>query len=151
MSNDYVPSPTDWVRTQVEAIEASGTTEAASIQGRQVVLLTMTGARTGATRKVPLMRVEHDGVYAAVGSRGGAPTDPQWARNLDAEPHLTLLDGTLSSDRVARRISGDEYATWWSRAVDAFPPYADYVRTASAAGRTIPLFLLEEEPGDTAP
>ena len=117
MSNDYVPSPTDWVRTQVEAIEASGTTEAASIQGRQVVLLTMTGARTGATRKVPLMRVEHDGVYAAVGSRGGAPTDPQWVRNLDAEPHLTLLDGTLSSDRVARRISGDEYATWWSRAV----------------------------------
>ena len=74
MSNDYVPSPTDWVRTQVEAIEASGTTEAASIQGRQVVLLTMTGARTGATRKVPLMRVEHDGRYAAVASKGGVPT-----------------------------------------------------------------------------
>lgn len=140
---DYRPSPTDWVRGQVEQIEAAGTTDVVGIIGLAVVLLTMRGAKTGALRKVPLMRVEHDGVYLAVGSRGGAPTDPQWVHNLDADPRLTLQDGTVVTDRVARRIEGEEYAVWWPRAVAAFPTYADYVVRASSAGRTIPLFVLE--------
>ena len=139
----YEPSPTGWVREQVERIEATGDTRSVHIQNRPVVMLTMRGARTGAVRKVPLMRVEHDGVYAAVASRGGAPTHPQWYHNLRADPRVELMDGTASWPTLAREIDGEEYDAWWERCVAAFPPYADYVERASVAGRRIPLFLLE--------
>lgn len=139
----YVPSPSDWVRDQVERIEATGDTRSVHIMERPVVMLTMRGARTGAVRKVPLMRVEHDGVYAAVASRGGGPTHPQWYHNLRADPSVELMDGTRSWPAVAREIDGAEYETWWQRCVQAFPPYADYVARAAQAGRRIPVFVLE--------
>ena len=139
----YVPSPTGWVREQVERIEATGDTRSVHIQNRPVVLLTMRGARTGAVRKVPLMRVEHDRVYAAVASRGGAPTHPQWYHNLRADPRIELMDGTRSWPAVAREVDGAEYDEWWRRCVAAFPPYADYVERAAQAGRRIPVLLLE--------
>ena len=139
----YEPSPTGWVREQVERIEATGDTRSVHIQNRPVVMLTMRGARTGAVRKVPLMRVEHEGVYAAVASRGGGPTHPQWFHNLRADPRVELMDGTASWPTLAREIDGEEYDEWWERCVAAFPPYADYVERASGAGRRIPVFLLE--------
>lgn len=142
-SGAYAPSPTDWVREQVERIEATGDTRSVHIQGRPVVMLTMRGARTGAVRKVPLMRVEHAGVYAAVASRGGAPTHPQWYHNLRADPRVELMDGTRSWPAVAREVDGAEYDAWWQRCVAAFPPYADYVERAAQAARRIPVFLLE--------
>ena len=142
---DYVPSPTEWVRRQVERIEAAGDTRAVDIMGRPVVLLTMRGARSGAVRKVPLMRVERDGVYAAVASRGGHPTHPQWLHNLRADPRIVLMDGTESWPATAREISGTEYDRWWGSCVTAFPPYADYVTRAAEAGRRIPVFLLERD------
>lgn len=137
---DYRPSPTGWVRDQVQAIRAAGTTAAASIMDRPVVLLTMTGAKTGATRLVPLMRVEHDGVYAAVASKGGAPQDPQWAANLRAHPEVTLQDGTVTTPVLARQATSSEREEWWPRCVAAYPPYADY---ATKTDRVIPVFLLE--------
>lgn len=146
----YLPSPTGWVRRQVDQIEAAGTTGAVDIMGRDVILLTMRGARTGAVRKVPLMRVEHDGVYAAVASQGGAPTHPQWFHNLTADPHIDLQDGTETFPVTARLISGEEYDAWWQRCVAAYPPYADYVTRAAAAGRRIPVFVLERRPVKSA-
>lgn len=137
---NYRPSPSSWVREQVEAIEAAGTTDVADIQGMPVVLLTMTGRKSGDTLKVPLMRVEHDGVYAAVASKGGAPEHPQWYYNLKAHPDITLQDGKTTTDVRAREISGDERAEWWKRCVAAFPPYAEY---QTKTDREIPVFLLE--------
>lgn len=137
---DYRPSPTDWVREQVEQIEAAGTTDAASVQGMQVVLMTMIGRKSGDTLKVPVMRVEHDGVYAAVASKGGAPVHPAWYFNLQANPDVTLQDGTTTDDRRAREISGAEREQWWPRCVQAFPPYVEY---ATKTDRLIPIFLLE--------
>jgi F420H(2)-dependent quinone reductase len=139
----YEPSPTGWVRQQVERIEATGDTGSVDIMGRPVVMLTMRGAKTGAVRKVPLMRVEHDGVYAAVASRGGGPTHPQWYHNLRAEPRVELMDGTESWQTRAREIHGAEYDRWWERCVAAYPPYAEYVVRAAEADRRIPVFLLE--------
>lgn len=144
-TEDYRPSTSSWVREQVEQIEASGDTRAVDIMGLPVVLLTMRGAKTGAIRKVPLMRVEHDGTYAAVASRGGSPENPQWYYNLLADPRLTLQDGTQSWPATAREIEAEEYQTWWERCVAAFPQYAEYVKTASAAGRHIPVFVLERD------
>jgi len=139
-NDEYAPSPTDWVREQVEKIEATGTTESVDILGMKVVLLTMRGARSGKIRKVPLMRVEHDGAYVAVASRGGAPTHPVWYYNLKAGPKLTLQDGTTSKEYVAREIEGAEYDEWWQRSVAAYPPYAEYQTKTS---RKIPQFILE--------
>lgn len=139
-SGDYLPSTSAWVREQVEEIERTGTTRSVHIQDRPVVLLTMRGARSGAVRKVPLMRVEHAGAYAAVASRGGAPEHPQWYYNLHANPEIELQDGTQTTAVRARELSGEERAQWWDRCVAAFPPYADY---QSKTQRVIPVFVLE--------
>ena len=140
ISGDYVPSPSDWVRAQVEEIERTGTTESVDIMDRPVVLLTMLGARSGAVRKVPLMRVEHDGAYAAVASQGGAPTHPQWFHNLQAHPDIDLQAGTESFPVRARVLEGEEREQWWERCVAAYPPYADY---QTKTDRQIPVFVLE--------
>jgi deazaflavin-dependent oxidoreductase (nitroreductase family) len=139
-SDDYAPSPTNWVRNQVDKVEAAGTTEAVDIMGMPVVLLTMRGAKSGKIRKVPLMRVEHNGVYVAVASLGGAPKNPVWYYNLKADPKLTLQDGDVTREYVAREIEGEEYDEWWQRSVAAYPPYADYQTKTS---RKIPQFVLE--------
>lgn len=137
---EFDPSPTSWVRKQVEAIEAAGTTEAAEIMGRRVMMLTMRGAKSGRLRKVPLMRVEHDGTYAAVASKGGAPKHPQWYHNLRAIPEITLQDGATTTEVVAREIAGAEREEWWQRCVAAYPPYAEY---QTKTDRLIPVLLLE--------
>ncbi|MCU1535743.1 MAG: hypothetical protein JWP82_94 [Humibacillus sp.] len=140
ISGDYVPSPSEWVRNQVEEIERTGTTGSVDIMDRPVVLLTMVGAKSGAVRKVPLMRVEHEGAYAAVASQGGAPTHPQWFHNLQAQPDIDLQDGTETFAVHARVVEGQERDEWWERCVAAYPPYADYqVKT----DRQIPVFVLE--------
>ena len=138
---DYEPSPVGWVREQVERYERSGGREGDTLRdtGYPVVLLTMRGARSGKTRKVPLMRVERNGEYLAVGSQGGAPADPQWVHNLRANERITLQDRTEKWEMTVRELDGDERAVWWDRAVAAFPNYADYQERAD---RQIPIFLL---------
>jgi deazaflavin-dependent oxidoreductase (nitroreductase family) len=142
LEGDYEPSTAGWVRKQVELYESSGGTKGTTLRdtGLPVVILTMRGARSGKLRKVPLMRVEHDGRYAAVASQGGAPMHPRWYYNLLADPHLELQDGPTKRDMVAREATGDEKRIWWERAVAAFPPYADYQQRTD---RQIPLFVLE--------
>jgi deazaflavin-dependent oxidoreductase (nitroreductase family) len=142
LTGKYEPTPIGWVREQVERYEASGGTEATTLlnTGMPVIIVTNIGAKTGKLRKTPLMRVEHNGVYAAVGSQGGRPVDPKWVANLRAHPEVEVQDGPVKQDMVAREIAGDEKAAWWERCVAAFPPYADY---QAKAGRIIPVFLLE--------
>ena len=140
IEGEYVPSPRKGSRDQVSEIERTGTTDSVDIMGLPVVLLTMVGAKSGAIRKVPLMRVEHDGLYAAVASLGGAPDHPQWYWNLRRRPELDLQDGTVVSRRRARELEGAEREAWWERCVAAFPPYASYQRKTD---RLIPVFVLE--------
>jgi deazaflavin-dependent oxidoreductase (nitroreductase family) len=140
IDEDYAPSPTKWVRDAVEQIENTGSTEVAGFNGRGVVLLTMRGAKTGRIRKVPLMRVEHKGLYAAVASLGGAPKHPVWYYNLKTDPKIQLQDGEETREFVARELEDEEREQWWERSVAAFPDYANYqVKT----DRLIPVFLLE--------
>ncbi|MFD9502648.1 nitroreductase family deazaflavin-dependent oxidoreductase [Streptomyces sp. NPDC060035] len=139
IEGEYEPSPTPWVREQVELIESSGGTQGTTLRGKPVILLTTRGARSGKLRKTPLMRVEHDGRYAVVASLGGAPKHPVWYYNVVADPHVKLRDGTVQQDMVAREITGEEKALWWGRAVEAFPDYADY---QTKTDREIPVFVL---------
>ncbi len=107
MSNDgeYQPSPRTQVRDQVELYERTSGTEGNTLRGRPVVILTCLGARTGAVRKVPLMRVEHDGEYALVASMGGAPEHPVWYHNLRAHPLVQLQDGAEVREMTAHEAS----------------------------------------------
>jgi deazaflavin-dependent oxidoreductase (nitroreductase family) len=142
LDGEYEPSTLDWVREQVELYESSGGTRGTTLRetGLPVVIMTLRGARSGKLRKTPIMRVEHDGVYAAVASKGGAPEHPSWYTNLLANPQIELQDGPTKRDYVAREVTGEEKRVWWDRAVAAFPPYADY---QDRTDRQIPLLLLE--------
>jgi len=139
----YVPSTAAWVRDQVEAYEGSGGTQGTTLRdtGLPVVIVTNRGAKTGAVRKTPLMRVEHDGEYLAVGSKGGAPQNPVWVYNLRANPDVEVQDGPDKQALTARELAGEEREQWWERAVAAYPPYAEYQQRTS---RLIPLFVLEK-------
>src|SRR4030095_2120544 len=123
-----------------EAFEASGGTKSADLRGRPIIVLTSVGAKTGKLRKTPLMRVEHDGDYAVVASKGGAPSNPVWYHNLKKQPHVELQDGAAKRDSQARELSGGERATWWDRALEVRPDYAGYQKKTT---RRIPVFVLE--------
>ena len=133
-------SPTDWVREQTERILEQGTTDGVEILDRPIVLVTTTGATTGKQRYVPLMRVEKDGRYAVVASRGGAPAHPSWYFNVKANPAVTLQDGDKVATLTARELHGAERQQWWELAVRAYPPYAEYQTKTT---RLIPVFVLE--------
>ena len=133
-------SPVGWVKDQTETILETGTTASVGIMGMDVVLVTIRGRKSGKLHYVPLMRVEHDGTYAVVASKGGAPKHPTWYHKLAAEPHVELQDGTETHEYMAREVSGDERATWWERAVAAYPPYAEY---QTRTDRLIPVFVLD--------
>ena len=139
-SGEYEPSTQQFVRDQVEQYERSGGTEGTTMRGKPVVILTSQGARSGKTRKTPLMRVEHDGNYAVVASLGGAPKHPVWYFNVRAHPEVELQDGPVRRRMRAREVTGEEKADWWEHAVEAWPDYADYQRKTE---REIPVFVLE--------
>jgi len=134
-------------RERLFMFEASGGTEADTLRGMPIVVVTSVGAKSGKLRKTPLMRVEHDGSYAAVASLGGAPKHPVWYYNLKKNPHVEVQDGPNWGDYLAREVTGDEKATWWERAVAAFPDYAAYQAKTS---REIPVFVLESMPSGGA-
>lgn len=138
----YEPSPLDWVRKQVETIVATGGAEGMTMRGVPVIMMTMHGARSGKVRKIPVMRVEHDGSYVAIASKGGSPEHPTWYFNLKAHPHITVQDGTRQIAMRAREIQGVERDTWWTRAVAIWPDYADYMQQTD---RVIPVFVLEPD------
>lgn len=133
-------SPTEWVQNQTKKILETGTTEGIKVLGKPIVLLTVRGAKSGKLRYTPVMRVEHDGSYAVVASKGGAPEHPTWYHNIVAHPEVVLQDGTVTKDYVAREVDGAERAEWWERAVAAYPSYAEY---QTKTDRQIPVFVLD--------
>ena len=144
LDGEYEPSPEQWVRDQVALYESSGGKEGTTMRDMPVVVLTSRGAKSGKIRKNPLMRVEHDGLYAVVASQGGAPKHPTWYHNLVADPRVELQDGPVRQDMTAREVAGAERDLWWERAVVAYPDYADY---QTKTDRVIPVFVLEPAKG----
>jgi deazaflavin-dependent oxidoreductase (nitroreductase family) len=141
LTGEYEPSPSAWVREQVEEYERSGGTRANTLSdtGLPVVIVTTRGRHSGKLRKTPLMRVEHDGEYALVASKGGAPAHPVWYHNLTDDPSaVTIQDGPEPFDATVRELSGPERDEWWERAVKAYPPYAEYQQNTD---RQIPVLL----------
>jgi F420H(2)-dependent quinone reductase len=140
LDGTYAPGKSRWARTQAELYESSSGQEAATLRGRPIIVLTSVGAKTGKLRKTALMRVEHDGLYAVVASKGGEPKHPTWYHNLKAHPHVELQDGAARRDYRARELAGEERDVWWERSVEAWPDYAKY---QTKTERVIPVFILE--------
>ena len=141
LEGEYEPPAWDWVREQVEEYEASGGRRANTLMdtGLPIIVITMRGHKSGKIRKTALMRVEHEGEYALVASVGGGPKNPTWYGNLVADPSaLMIQDGPEPHDYVAREVHGEERPVWWDRAVEAYPPYADYQERTD---RVIPVFV----------
>ena len=142
LQGEYEPSPSEWVRDQVEKYESSGGTEATTLRGVPVVVVTSVGAKSGKLRKNPVMRVQHEGRYALVASKGGAPEHPSWYRNIVEHPTVDLQDGPEKASYRTRVLEGEEREEWWRRAVEVWPDYAEY---QTKTDRQIPVFLAERE------
>ena len=140
---EYIPSPRDWVREQVELYERSGGTQGTTLRdtGLPVIIVTHTGNKTGAVRKTPLMRVKDGANYVLVGSQGGAPKHPVWVHNLRANGKVEIRDLTVVQTMQVREVTdAAERARLWKLAVAAYPPYEDYQKRTA---RTIPVFVAE--------
>lgn len=140
LTGTYVPSTTQWVRDNVAEYEESGGARGAEMNGYPVVVITSAGARSGHLRKNPVMRVERNGTYVAIASKGGAPEHPEWYFNFLANPEVDLQDRAERHTYRARLVEGEERADWWQLAVDTWPTYAAYEKKTD---REIPVFVLE--------
>ena len=140
LTGEYQPSTSEWARTQAERYEASGGSEANDMRGVPIIVLTTVGWKSGALRTTALRRVEHDGRYLVVASKGGAPDEPRWGENMRREPHVELQDGPVKRDYLARELSGEERAEWWARATAVWPDYDVY---QTKTDRQIAIFVLE--------
>lgn len=140
LSGEYLPSTSEWARQQAETFEASGGQESAELRGVPIIVLTTVGAKTGGLRKTALMRVEHDGKYAVVASKGGAPEHPAWFYNLVKNPRVALQDGDVKNEYDAHQAEGAEREEWWGYATEVWPDYDEYQKKTE---RRIELFVLE--------
>ncbi len=140
LTGEYAPSTSAWAREQAELYERTDGAEGNDLRGRPIIVLTTLGAKTGMLRKTALMRVEHDGRYCVVASKGGAPENPVWHHNLRAHPLCELQDMADKRDYRARLLEGEERAAWWERACAVWPDYAAYQEKTE---RLIPLWVLE--------
>lgn len=140
LNGEYEPSATEWVREQVAQYEATDGAEGGTFLDLPVIILTTKGAKSGKIRKMPLMRVEHDGSYAVAASNGGADTHPSWYCNVVSHPLVEVQDHAVKRDMIARELQGEEKAVWWKRADAAYPPFVEY---RAGTEREIPLFVLE--------
>lgn len=141
LDGTYEPSPQQWVREQVDTYERTGGRRANTLgdTGLPIIIVTTRGRRSGVLRKSPVMRVEHDGEYALVASKGGAPSHPEWYHNLMADPEAVVIqDGPEPFDARVRQVEGVERDRWWERAVAAYPPYAEYQQKTD---RRIPVLV----------
>lgn len=137
---EYIPSPTGWVRDQVELYERTNGTEGAELRGWRAIIVTHRGRQTGAIRKTPLMRVVDGDRYVLVGSAGGEPKNPAWVYNLREDPEVEIRDRDEVRRMRVQEVEGEERARAWQLAVEAFPPYAEYQQQTE---RLIPVFIAE--------
>jgi deazaflavin-dependent oxidoreductase (nitroreductase family) len=141
MTDAYVPSPSERVANQVARYEASDGADGGTLEGKPVVIMTTTGARSGAVRKNPVMRIPNGDGFIAVASNAGAVTHPAWYRNVTVHPDVWVQDGATKRLLRAREVHGDEKARMWAIAEQHWPHFPEY--RAKAGTREIPVVALE--------
>ncbi len=140
---EYIPPKMDWVRKQVELYEGSGGKEGTKLldTGMPCIIVTHMGNKSGAIRKIPLMRVKVGSGYVLVGSMGGQPKNPVWVYNLRANPDVEIRDATEVTKMRVREVADEtERQKLWDESAKAYPPYNDYQAKTT---RKIPVFIAE--------
>ncbi|MBA59050.1 MAG: nitroreductase [Gammaproteobacteria bacterium] len=140
---DYKPPSLEWVRKHVEEYEGSGGARGTTLPGTDMpcIIVTHKGNRTGAIRKIPLMRVKIEDSYLLVGSMGGQPKNPVWVYNLRATPCVEIRDRAEVIEMTVREVTdSEERRRLWEVCVEVFPPYKEYEAKTS---RLIPLFVAD--------
>ena len=145
LPSDSLPSdPADAARAfnsaVVEEFRARGGRVGGPFEGARLLLLTTTGARTGAPRTVPLGYLPHESGFLVIGSAGGSDRHPQWYRNLLADPLVTVEDGVFRRRARAVVLTGAERDAAFARAAEADPGWAGY---QAGTSRTLPVVVLE--------
>ena len=127
-------------RINVIVYRLSGGRMMNKLSGMPIVLVEMTGAKSGKTRTIPLMYVPHDGGFLLVASQGGAPRHPVWYHNLVTHPDIRITFEGRTSAYHARQVSEEEKSALWPVCCEYYPPYEEY---QGRTERRIPVFSCE--------
>ena len=136
MSNSFH----DFNSNLVKDIRAHGKPTSGPFLGRDVLVLSTKGAKSGELRETPLVYTRDNQHHVIVASKGGAPQHPGWYRNLLANPEVEVQVGTKKVKARARTATGAERAKLWQEALKFWPPYADYQKKTE---REIPVVVLD--------
>ena len=130
----------DWNKAVIDEFRANGGRVGGMFEGRPLLLLHHTGARTGIRRVTPLMYQDVGRGYAVFASKAGADTNPDWYHNVVANPRTEVEIGTGTVGVGARVAEGDERDRIWNRQKRDYPQFAEYEARTS---RVIPVIVLE--------
>jgi deazaflavin-dependent oxidoreductase (nitroreductase family) len=139
-SDDVHDNPTGWIAQHIRRYVESDGEHGHRFYGRESLLLTTRGRRSGKLRRTALYYGEDEGRYVLVASDGGNPRDPAWYLNLIASPAVVVQVRGETFAARARPATPDERPRLWEQMTAFFPKYAEYQRKA---GREIPVVVVE--------
>jgi deazaflavin-dependent oxidoreductase (nitroreductase family) len=139
-----MPDRNNWNSPTIEAFRANGGKVGGMWEGRPLLLLTTTGAKSGQSLTSPLMYLRDDDRLLVFASKGGAPTNPDWYHNLLAHPELTVEVGNETYDAIATPVTGEERDRIYARWAEMYPQYGEYQRNTT---RKIPVIALQRRKG----
>ena len=134
----------DWNRQTIEAFRANGGKVGGMWEGRPLLLLTTTGAKSGQRRTNPTMYLRDGDRLLVFASRGGTPTNPDWYYNLLAHPEVTVEVGAETYAATATVLSGEERDRLYAKQAGLYPQFAEYQAKTT---RQIPVIALERREG----
>ena len=129
----------DYNRKLIEEFRANRNKAGKAFEGRPLLLLTTTGARSGQRRTTPMMYIPYGDRLLVIASNVGAPTHPAWYHNLVAHPEVTVEVGTETFNATAAVTEGSERQQLWSRIVELYPFFAEH---QAKTPRQIPVIAL---------
>jgi deazaflavin-dependent oxidoreductase (nitroreductase family) len=130
---------TDWNATIIEEFRSNEGRVGGRFDGAPMLLLTTTGRKSGVKRTNPMMYLPDGDRLLVFASKGGAPTNPDWYRNLVADPHVTVEVGTEKYQAHATVLHGDERDRLYAEQSRRYPGFGEYQRNTT---RVIPVVAL---------
>ncbi|HZU77301.1 MAG TPA: nitroreductase family deazaflavin-dependent oxidoreductase [Dehalococcoidia bacterium] len=137
-------SPNDWNQRIMDEFHANGGRVGGPFEGRPVLLLTTTGARSGTVRTTPLVYLPDGERWIVFASKGGAPTNPAWYHNLIAHPEAEIEVGTEKVPVTATVLKGEERDRLYAKQAGIMPAFAEYQQRTA---RKIPVVALQRRAG----
>ncbi len=137
-------SPNDFNQQVIQEFRANGGKVGGAFEGRHMLLLTSSGAKSGTSRTTPLVYQPDGDRWLIFASKGGAPTNPAWYHNLVAHPDATIEVGSETVPVTAKVLGGEERDRYYAKQVEQLPVFGEYQQKTS---RRIPVVALERRSG----